>query len=111
YFVSPLSDSRIALWLISQLVFATLALLGALRGMSKWQVAPHLAALVAYLLLLVGWDYVEWTRFPFPFYPLLVVLIVSEARRWYALLHSSGADSLSRSLLALFLLFALALAA
>jgi hypothetical protein len=111
YFVSPLSDSRITLWLISSLLFATLALLGALRSISKWQIPPHLAALFAYLLLLIGWDYVEWTRFLFPFYPVIVVLVVSEARRWYALLRSSGADWLSRSLRALFLLFALVLAA
>jgi len=111
YFVSPLSDSRITLWLISSLLFATLVLLGALRGISKWQIPPHLAALFAYLLLLIGWDYVEWARFLFPFYPVIVVLVVSEARRWYALLRSSGADWLSRSLIALFLLCALALAA
>jgi len=111
YFVSPLSDSRITLWLISSLLFATLALLGAVRGISKWQLPSHLAVLLAYLLLLIGWDYVDWTRFLFPFYPVIVVLVVSEARRWYALLRSSGSDWLSRSLLALFLLFALALAA
>jgi hypothetical protein len=85
-------------------------LIGALRGISKWQVPPHLAALFTYLLLLIGWDYVEWTRFLFPFYPVIVVLVVSEARCWYALLRFSGADWLSRSLLALFLLFALVLA-
>ena len=111
YFVSPLSDSHITLWLISSLLFAILALLGALRSVSKWQIPPHLAALFSYLLLLIGWDYVEWTRFLFPFYPVIVVLIVSEGRRWYAILRSSGADWLSRSLCGLFLFFALVLAA
>jgi hypothetical protein len=111
YFVTPLSDSNIAVWLISCLAFATLLLLGALHRAGKWHVPPELSVLAFYLSLLVGWDYVEWTRFLFPFYPLLVVLVVSEARRWYALLRGSGTDWLSRSLLTLFLLFALALAA
>ena len=110
YFVAPLSDSNVALWLFSCLAFATLLLLGALRRVGKWHIAPELAVLALYILLLVGWDYVEWTRFLFPFYPLLVVLVASEARRWYALLRGSGTDWLSRSLLALFLLFAFALA-
>jgi len=111
YFVTPLSDSNIALWLLSCLAFVTLLLLGTLRRVKKWYVPPELAVLALYLLLLVGWDYVEWTRFLFPFYPMLVVLVVSEARCWYVLLRASGADGLSRSLLALFLLFAFALAA
>ena len=111
YFLTPLSDSNIALWLVACLAFATLLLLGAVRTANARRGAPDLAVLVFYLLLLIGWDYVEWTRFLFPFYPLIVVLVVSEARRWSALLRESGTDWLSRSLLALFLLFTLALAA
>ena len=111
YFLTPLSDSNIALWLVSCLVSATLLLLGALRRMGKWRIAPEVAILAFYLLLLVGWDYVEWTRFLFPFYPLFIVLIVSEAWRWQATLRLSGKDWLSRSLLALLLVFAFALAA
>jgi hypothetical protein len=96
---------------VACLAFATLLLLGAVRTANARHGAPGLAVLVFYLLLLIGWDYVEWTRFLFPFYPLIVVLVVSEARRWSALLRESGTDWLSRSLLALFLLFTLALAA
>src|SRR5439155_25799614 len=108
---SPLSASHFGLYLVSCLAFVSLLLLGTLRRVGKSRIPPELAVFACYLLLLVGWDYVEWTRFLFPFYPLLVVLVVSEARRWYTLLRGAGTDWLSRSLLALFLLCALALAA
>jgi hypothetical protein len=111
YFVTPLSDSNIAVWLISCLAFATLLLLGALHRVGKWQISPELAVLAVYLVLLTGWDYVEWTRFLIPFYPFIVILAVSEAHRWYFLLRSSSGGWLSRPLLTLFLLFASALAA
>jgi 4-amino-4-deoxy-L-arabinose transferase-like glycosyltransferase len=111
YFVTPLSDSSIVIWLVSCLAFVTLLLLGALRRAGRRHISPELAILAFYLVLLIGWDYVEWTRFLFPFYPLIVVLIASEGWRWFALLRGSGTDWLSRSLLALFLLFSFALAA
>jgi hypothetical protein len=111
YFVTPFSDSSIALWLVSCLAVVALLVLGAWRRVDKRHIPPELAVLAFYLLLLVGWDYVEWTRFLIPFYPLIVILVVVEAHRWYVLLRSSPDGWLSRSLLALFLLSAAALAA
>ena len=98
YFVSPLSERNIAFWFVSSLILTTLLLFGLLRECKGWKPSVSVSLFLCYALLLLGWDYVEWSRFLLPFLPFLVVLVATSAWRVLVQLRRGGSDWLGRAL-------------
>ena len=102
YFTSPVSERNLVFWFVSAVVLFMLFLLAAIRHFvaGKGKRATVISVFFAYILLLLGWDYVEWERFLLPFVPVITALIASEAFRCWAHFPDSRAGALAKALFA-----------
>jgi hypothetical protein len=110
YFLAPLSDANIALWFLGTLVIALLLISALSAGLVGLRPSVEVAVLIAYVGLLLGWDYVVWSRFLLPFLPLLLAMLCTAGTRAARKLRTAGTDWIGRALLASLLLSSLALA-
>jgi hypothetical protein len=100
YFISPLSERNLVFWFVCTAVSLMLFLLAALRHFAARQRSTVITVFFAYLLLLLGWDYVEWERFLLPFLPEITALIVYEAYSCWSYFRGYRSGGLAKALYA-----------